>query len=82
VYLLTRQVTSGYTIHPIAESDVAMQQQAFEALLSRLGQVSPTEVTGILAERNQIKPESDLEAKTIARLQKRIDESSKNQTLK
>jgi hypothetical protein len=52
VYLLTRQVTSAYTIRPMIESDIVQQEQNFEALLRNLGQVLPTEIDAILAERD------------------------------
>jgi hypothetical protein len=81
VYLLTRQVTSAYTIQPIAEPDIAQQQQAFEVLLRNLGQVSSIEIDTILAERDQIEPEPELDSETIARLQKRIYESRKAKNL-
>ena len=77
VYLLTRQVTSAYTIQPIAKSDIAQQQQDFEALLKNLGQILPAEVKAILADRDQVEPEPELGTEAIECLQNRIRERSK-----
>ena len=81
VYLLTRQVTSAYTIQPIVESDIAQQQQNFEVLVRNLGQILPAEVNTILAGRDQVEPEPELGTEAIERLQNRIRESSKKKSL-
>lgn len=70
VYALTRQATSAYSVQAIPELAVTQQREAFNALLDRLGQASPTEIESILAEREVVKPEKELSAEVIANLKK------------
>ena len=75
IYALTRQVKTAYTVKATSEQAISQQQAAFEALLQNLGQASPDEIEAVLAEREVVAPEEDLNAKTIARLQQRISDA-------
>jgi uncharacterized protein (DUF1778 family) len=70
VYALTRQATSAYSVQAIPELAVTQEREAFNALLDRLGQASPTEIESILADREVVKPEKELSAEVIANLKK------------
>jgi uncharacterized protein (DUF1778 family) len=72
VYALTRQATSAYSVQAIPELAVTQQRKAFNALLSRLGHASPTEIESILTEREVVEPEKELSAEVIANFKKRI----------
>jgi hypothetical protein len=74
-YALTRQVSSAYSIHPVAE-DAAQQQKEFAVLLQALKQGSRDEVKAILSERESVEPEDALGAAVIDRFQQRIKEYS------
>jgi uncharacterized protein (DUF1778 family) len=71
VYALTRQATSAYSVQAIPELAITQQREAFNALLSRLGHASPTEVESILTEREVVESEKELSAEAIAKLKKR-----------
>lgn len=75
VYALTRQVKTAYTVQATSEQAISQQQAAFEALLQNLGQASPDEIKAVLAEREVVAPEEDLNAETIARLQQRLSDA-------
>ncbi|MGJ5672659.1 MAG: toxin-antitoxin system HicB family antitoxin [Nostochopsis sp.] len=77
VYALTRQVALAYSIQPISEEEVTQQKIAFAALLDKLEQASPSEIESILAEREKVEPEAELNSEVINRLQQRIHERSK-----
>ncbi len=70
VYALTRQATSAYSVQSIPELAVTQEREAFNALLDRLGQASPTEIESILADREVVKPEKELSAEVIANFKK------------
>jgi HicB family len=72
VYALTRQVSSPYSVQPISEEDVDQQQRSFNALKKRLGQGSPAQIEEILAERERVEPEAELNSENIERLKQRI----------
>lgn len=72
VYALTRQATSAYASQAIPELAVAQQREAFNALLHKLGQASPTEIESILKEREVVEPEKELSAEVIANFKKRM----------
>ena len=60
---------------PLSEQALSQQQAAFEALLQNLGQASPDEIEAVLAAREGVAPEEDLNAKTIACLQQRLSDA-------
>ncbi len=72
VYALTRQVSSTYTVHPVPETDVDLQQQMLQSLLQTLGESSSAEVETALAARELVNPEEDLNPEAIALLRQRI----------
>jgi hypothetical protein len=74
-YALTRQVSSAYSIQPVAE-DATQKQKEFAVLLQALKQGSSDEVKSILAERESVEPEDALSTAVIDRLKQRIKELS------
>jgi uncharacterized protein (DUF1778 family) len=72
VYALTRQAVSTREIQIVPEVEVEQQQQAFQSLLKQLGQVSPSEIEAVLAVREQVDAEAELNPDAVARLQERI----------
>jgi hypothetical protein len=72
VYALTRQVVLTDSFQVISGEE-AKQQQAFKALIQKLGQASSlTEVESILAEREPMEPELELSSAVIDCLNDRI----------
>jgi carbamate kinase len=72
VYALTRQAVSAHEIQIVPEVEVEQQKQAFQSLLKQLGQVSPSEIEAVLAAREQVDAEAELNPDAVARLQERI----------
>jgi uncharacterized protein (DUF1778 family) len=72
VYALTRQAVSTHEIQIVPEVEVEQQKQAFQSLLKQLGQVSPSEIEAVLAAREQVDAEAELNLDAVARLQERI----------
>jgi uncharacterized tellurite resistance protein B-like protein len=72
VYALTRQAFLIHEIQVVPEAEVEQQKQAFRALLKQLGQVSHSEIKSVLATREQVNPEAELNLDAVARLQERI----------
>jgi len=54
VYALTKQVTLTYSIQRVSEEAITEQKHCFTALRQKLGQLSPSEIELILAEREKI----------------------------
>lgn len=79
VYALTRQITLDYTIHPVPEAERERQQMAYAALLERLGQSTFDEIEAVLEEREEVAPEEDLGPEVVARMQKMLTASSRQQ---
>jgi len=71
VYALTRHVAMAYMVTPMPEGAVQQQREAFAALLETLGQASVAETRRVLAEREQVAPESELNPEAVARLRRR-----------
>ena len=74
VYALTRQTTLAYTVHRLSDEEIRQQRQAFERLLEELGEASTGEIESLLADREVVEPETELEKTAVARLQRRIAE--------
>jgi uncharacterized protein (DUF1778 family) len=72
VYALTRQATSAYSVRAIPELAVTQEREAFNTLLDKLGQASPTEIESILADREVVKSEKELSPEVIAKLRKKM----------
>lgn len=51
VFALTRQVTSAYTVQPVADETRAEQRAAFAQLLEKLGTTTDKEIKQTLAQR-------------------------------
>ena len=75
VYMLTRQVSSSYTIQVLPEQSLKEQKASYEKLLDSLGDASLETTKAFLAERETAEPEDGLTEDVIARLEKRIAES-------
>ena len=74
VYALTRQTTLAYTVQRVPEEEIEQQRASFEALLASLGEASEDEIERVLAEREVVEPETNLEKVAVERLKKRIAE--------
>jgi HicB family len=72
VYALTRQVSPSYSVQRLSEEDVEQQQRSFNELKQRLGQSSPAQIAEILAERERVEPEAELNPKDVERLKQLI----------
>lgn len=54
--------------------EIRQQRNAFESLLEELGEASSDEIEKLLAARDVVEPETELEKTAVARLQRRIAE--------
>ncbi len=77
VYALTRQTALAYTVHRLSDEEIQQQQKAFESLLEELGEASTDEIESLLADRDVVEPETELEKTAVARLQRRIAEQKR-----
>ena len=75
VYSLTRQATWASTLRALPETAVAQQPADFSVLLQGLGQVPSEEVKKILADREEVQPEPDLNPDAVRRLQSCLADS-------
>jgi len=71
-YALTRQSTLAYTIQAVPELAVREQRASYEALLERLGRASPEQIQDALAEREETKPEPELNPEVVERVRARM----------
>ena len=60
----------------MSESANQQQREAFAALLESLGQASAAETRRVLAEREPVAPEPELDSEAVAYLRKRIAEAA------
>ena len=72
VYALTRQISSTYTVKEIPEAERIKQQESFSKLLEELGEAEATEIETILAQREEVEPESGLNKDASELLRERI----------
>jgi hypothetical protein len=72
VFALTRQAAATYDLQPVPREVVREQRASYEALLQRLDRASQAEAMTILAERETVKPETDLSAETVRRVRERL----------
>ena len=75
VYALTRQVASGYRVTAVPESAIREQREAYQVLRQKLGSASDDEVRQVLAEREIVAPEPDLDPEVAARLRQHIEQA-------
>jgi predicted HicB family RNase H-like nuclease len=78
VYALTRQASPTHSVQTISKAEVEQQQQAFKALVQKLGQASSTEIESALAERERVEPEAELSSEIVTRLREKIRHEAKN----
>lgn len=72
VYALTRQSSLAYVVESVPYEEVEKQRALYEALIASFGEATPEEVEQILSQRELVKPESELEALAVERLQEKI----------
>jgi uncharacterized protein (DUF1778 family) len=72
VYALTRQAALAHVIQVVPQTEVELQQQAFQALIRQLGQATSAEIEFALATRERTEPEADLSADVMAHLKEQI----------
>ena len=64
-----------HTIQVLPETAVKEQAARYQALLSKLPQLSESEMDAALAARDEVEPEPDLDQDTMQKFQARIDEA-------
>ena len=69
IFTLARQTTPAYSVEAVTDSEVREQERLHAALQQSLGHASPDEARQLLARREQVPPEADLDA---ARLRSRL----------
>lgn len=75
VYALTRQTTLAYTVEEVSKEKVEQSRTSFEKLLKGLGpQGTEEEIEQVLADREVVEPETELEQKAVNRLKNQIAE--------
>ena len=75
VYALTRQTTLAYTVQGVSKKKMEEDRASFEKLLKGLGsQAAEEKVEQVLAEREVVEPDTDLEQKAVNRLKNQMSE--------
>jgi hypothetical protein len=73
VYALTRQMTQGYRLRIVPETERKQQRAEYRALRERLGApATQAQAEKFLARRQPVEPEADLPPEIVDRLQRRI----------
>ena len=72
VYILTTQMSGGYTVRVVPKDDVVGQKTSFGSLLRKWGSIPPSEAERILDGRETTEPEVDLAPEVVSRLKARI----------
>lgn len=80
VYALTRQVTLAYSVSAVPKEEIQQQKLSFNSLVQDLGKASLSEIATVLAERETVSPEKELDSNTVALLQQKIQEAGKIQS--
>jgi hypothetical protein len=75
VYALTRQTTLAYTVREVPKEKIKQERASYETLLERLGpEATEEEIERVLAEREVVEPETELEQKAVKRVKDQIAE--------
>jgi hypothetical protein len=72
VYILTRQMSEGYTVRVVSDEDIDRQKASFDSLIEKWGRIPPPEAEIILDRREPGEPEPNLPPETVSRLKARI----------
>ncbi len=75
IYILTRQISSDYTVRVVPEEEVAVQKASFDSLLRRWGRIPSAEADRILDKREPSEPEADLDPGVVSKLKAQIARS-------
>lgn len=75
VYILSRQISEGYTVRVVPNEEADRQKTVFDNLLKMWGKVPPDEADRILDDREPAEPEADLDAEVVRKLKARIASS-------
>jgi hypothetical protein len=75
VYALTRQLAGAYAVTPLSDSAVREQEEAYRVLRQKLGSASSDEVRSVLADRETVAAEPDLDPEAVSRLRRRIEQA-------
>lgn len=78
IYILTSQMSGGYTVRVVSDENVVRQKASFESLLRKWGRITPSEADRILDRREPAEPEADLAPEVVSRLKARIARSKNN----
>ncbi len=76
IYILTSQMSGGYTVRVVSDENVVRQKASFESLLRKWGRITPSEADRILDRREPAEP--DLAPEVVSRLKARIARSKNN----
>lgn len=74
VYALTRQVAFNNMLIATSESERVLQRQEFEALLSKFGQATTTQIEVALSSRDQVQPECELTPEIVKQFRQLLQE--------
>jgi HicB family len=72
IYALTQQAALAYQIQVLPEIEIEHQKQSFQLLIKKLTEASTFEIESVLAAREPIDAEAELNLDAIAFLQERI----------
>ncbi len=72
VFSLTRHATPTYSISKATPEEIHEQETRFAALRQSLGQASIEEARRVLAEREDVQPESDLDSRAVKTLRSKM----------
>lgn len=72
IYLLTRQVSSAYTVETISKEELEKQKYNFDNLMATLKKADTKEIETVLSKREVVQPEPELTPDIINRLKTKI----------
>jgi hypothetical protein len=73
---MTAHAVANYCVHGTSGPERLQQRAEFLALLDRLGTASDEEIDRVLAEREPVEPEPELDAETISKFRALIGEGT------
>lgn len=75
VYSLSRQASMGkYVVQPVPAEQLAAEAKAFEELLAKAPKASSAEIKQVLAERESVAPEAELDPEAVEYLEQNLAE--------
>lgn len=74
---MTAHAIANYRVRATSEPERLQQRAEFLALLDRLGTASEEEIDRVLAERESVEPEPELDAETISKFRALIEKGNR-----